>query len=130
MWYLLTILIILVSAPAAISECLTSFSQLEVKSDCGLPDSSAAYPAEGCSEFKWSFHFTRTDKTAGRTTIFVRILGTNALEWLYSENYPPGRYHLEWAGLVFSPENQLEITLISGSCGYFEDMELEVYDYR
>ncbi len=130
MWYLLTILVILVSAPAAISDCLTSFKRMQVKSDCALPDSSAAYSAEACSEFKWSFHFTRTEMTVGQATIIVRILGTNALEWLYSEDYPPGRHHLEWSGLVFSPENQLEITLISGSCGYFEDMELEVYDYR
>ncbi len=127
---ILAILVILVSVPAALSECLTSFKQLEVKADCDLPDSSAVYSADGCSGFKWSFHFSRTEMTAGQATIIVRILGTNALEWLYSENYPPGRYHLEWPGLVFSPENQIEISLISGACGYFKDMELEVYDYR
>jgi len=66
MWYFLAILAILVSAPAAISDCLTSFKQMEVKADCDLPDSSAAYSADGCSEFKCSFHFSRTEKTAGR----------------------------------------------------------------
>lgn len=127
---MLAIIVILVSGPAAISECLTSFKLLDVEGDCDLPDSSTVYSADGCSGSKWSFHFSRTDKTASRNTIIVRILGTNALEWFYSDNYSPGRYHFEWPGLVFFSQNQIGVIMISGECGYFEDMELEVYDYR
>lgn len=124
------ILIVLVSGPAAISECLTSYKQLKVDTDCDLPDSSAVYFADGCSGFKWSFHFSRTGKTAGQSIIFIRILGTNAFEWYYSDGFAPGRYHFESSDTIFSPENQIEVILLGGECGFFEDMELEVYDYR
>lgn len=130
MRYTIVILLLVLSGPAVSGQCLTTYRKLDIEADCGLPDSIAAYSTAGCSVFKWSFHFSRTEKTAGWATIFIRFAGTDSFEWFYSDSYAPGRYHLEFSGQVFDRESSVEIILMGGSCGYFEDMEIEIYDHR
>lgn len=135
MRYLITTLIVLALASPAMSQCIPN-QQVTARSDCGLPDSSAAFAPTDCSTADWVFDFDRTSGTSwtsrpSEICIIIDCLGVKAC--FSSSDYPPGRSY------TIGPYNDQKITDTGqgylviykrGPCGNFANVDLRAYDFN
>lgn len=133
--YWICILILALASPAIgdFQPSMCPSESLSVDSDCDLPVSTDLYSVEGCNRVKWSFYFTRTDKIAGRTIIYVRIdsVMTDSLRF-DSDDYPEGQFQIDENDAVYQSPNRLRIEIDStySDCGHFEEMRFKARYYN
>lgn len=134
MRYLITIFVVLALVSPAMSECTTPGRELEVRSDCHLPDSSDQYSVIDCSEFTWEVEFYRnSDTTRPNVLINAFVVGSDMSEFYNSGNFRPDSTYTfgPFTGHINNgaTSNQLRIARNCLACGKFEEIKLKVYHY-